>query len=378
MSSGLKVGLVNFVTNTPYGSIHKFCPSTDFMKRLQEGKLLTVPYYAKNRTRHNETQEYNNVDYEVLRYKNYFGENKNIVINGFINQTTNLYLVSKFLNDGLTFIVLSLPYDVHINSLLFDIDKYFTIIKKNSPKISPVFLLRYPNTNNYCILETSPEEVKKAIFKKYPECVNVLIHPFTYNTSYETTYATYIDIQTVIRDFYENEDRFVSFTDDECNVIDMLYNTDKILSKKSIYTESTMRSICNASHMTAELFMDKIVHSGLFNRFDGKVINQYYFKNGTEDSNIIPVLLNMFSETTYVKSKRTNLGRHYISNIRFRGTIPAKFKKRVFMPDRLILKIFNSLKAGRTTIGKDKLYLRKYDHDEIGSLYVNVQKPRFI
>ena len=90
MSDMLKIGLVNFVTNTPYGSIHKFCPSTDFMKRLQEGKLLTVPYYAKNRTRHNETQEYNNVDYEVLRYKNYFGENKNIVINGFINQTTNL------------------------------------------------------------------------------------------------------------------------------------------------------------------------------------------------------------------------------------------------------------------------------------------------
>ena len=380
MSEGLKLGLVNFVSNNPYASIHKLCPTADYMERLHDGKLKSYPYYAK-KTRDcvNETQEYNNIPYELHRYKNYFGENKHISITGYINQATNFYLVSKFLNHGLTFFVLNVGHIMQSTSLMNEINKIMVILDKNSPDASYAFLLRYPDTSKWCYAASSSEAVRKEILEKYPKCFEVLIHPFSYNVNYDLIYETFVDVQSVIRNYYSDENKFISFSSEETESLDTLLN-DRVLMKKSVYTIDTIRSVCNASHMDADIFMDKISKSGLFSRFDGNIIGNYFFKNGTTNDRIIPVILNLFNETTYIKSSNTRLGRHYISNVRFRGLIPDQFKKKIMMPDRLLLKVLDSLKVGRATLKNDKLYLRRYDYDEIGSSqsFIVDKKPRFI
>ena len=373
MPDDLKIGLVNFVTNNPYASIHKFCPTQDYMKRLAEGKLKTTPYYSKY-NEHNEKQEYNNRPYELHSYEDYFGKNKNLNIVGYINQATNFYLVSKLLNNGLTFIVLNVSYATKINSILKEVDNYLKVLKKNAPNSSYALVLRYPDTTKWCIAASSPETVKEAIFEKYPECKNVIIHPFSYMVEYNIIYDNFIDIRDTIENFYEEDSNFVSFTIDEQESLEtLLFN--KTLSKKSVYTEDTIRSVCNASHMNADEFMKKIVKIGLFTHFNGKQVDRYYFKNGLTCDNIVPTLINMATESTYLK--RLKIGRHYISNTRFRNLIPSQFKKRIMMSDRLILKIFESMKVGRHTIKGDKLYLRVYDYDELNP-YSERIKVRFI
>ena len=49
------------------------------------------------------------------------------------------------------------------------------------------------------------------------------------------------------------------------------------------------------------------------------------------------------------------------------------------MSDRLVLKIIESLKAGRATLKGNRLYLRKYDFDELDSTFVSGRENiRFI
>ena len=376
----LKVGIVNFVSNNPYASIHKLCPTADYMKRLHDGKLISYPYYSnkpKNYT--NESQEYNNIPYEIHRYKNYFGENKHINITGYINQSSNFYLISKFLNDGFTFFVLNVGHVMQLSSLMNEVNKFITILNKNAPNTSYAFLFRYPDTSKWCYAASSKDEIRKEILDKYPKCFEVLVHPFSYNVTYDLIYETFVDVQNVIRNYYTDESKFISFSKEEIDSLDILLN-DRVLSKKSVYTINTIKAVCNSSHMNVDEFIDKISKSGLFNRFDGEVIGNYFFKNGTSYDRIIPTLINLFGETTYIKGSKTGLGRHYISNVRFRGSISDQFKKKIMMSDRLLLKILESLKLGRATLKNDKLYLRKYDYDEISSSHPLFfeKKPRFI
>ncbi len=379
MSDGMKVGLVNFVTNNPYGSIHRFCPSVDFMDRLKSGRLVSYPYYSENKNHENERQEFNNAKYELLSYTDYFKENYNLTIIGYINQACNFYIVSKFLNNGLTFIVLNMPTGMNLSTITNDVGKYLKIIKKNAPDSAVAVILRYAETNKWCLLANSAAEIKKSVSEKYPKLVNVLIHKFSYTADFDIISSTFVEIQDVIKKHYKDENKFVSWTPDEEESLRTLFH-DKILSKKSVFTENTIRSVCNASHMDADLFMKKLVKSGTFSHFTGDPIDKYYFKNGLSNDRIMPVLMSLLGETTYLKkTSGFRLGLHYVSSSRFRGLIPDLFKKKIMMSDRLILKIIESLKIGRATLKGNRLYLRKYDFDELDSTFVNCRENiRFI
>ena len=378
MSKDLKIGLVNFGTNSPYASIHKFCPTEDYMARLYEGKLKTLPYYSKSGA-HNEKQEYNRISYEMVHYCDYFKKNINLNVVGYINQASNFYMVSKFLNNGLTFLVLNMGHIMNADSLLKEIENYVTVLKKNSPNSSYAIVLRYPDTSRWCFIATSTEEAKNAVFDKYPECKNVIIRPFSYTVEYETTYNTFLDIRETIEDFFEEEENFVVLAPEEQESLNTLLD-DRTLSKKSVYTENTVRAVCSASGMNTESFMEKIVKSGFFTHFEGNPIGKYYFKNAAANDSILPVLLHLSEETTYVKrGYGSRIGRHFITNVRFRHVIPDSFKRKIMMSDRLILKILESLKAGRPTMKGNRLYLRVYDYDEFNSVKgICGRKPRFI
>ena len=359
------VGLVTFITNSPYGSIHKFCPSQDFMDRLQKNQLDTYAYYSENGIRTAEKQEYNSNPYELHVYDDYFAKNYNLRIAGYINQEQNLYLISKLVNYGLTFIVLNLTYAMQIPTILSGVGRYLKIIKRNSPNSAVALLMRYPDSNKWCILNTSKSKVIESVKNQYTELIDVIVHPFSYTADYDITYETFIDIRKIIEKYYSDKSRFISFTKTEYDVSNNLLN-GSVFGKKTAYSEKTIKAICDSSGIDGKSLTEKLVKSGVFNHFDGDIIGKYYFKNGEEDNRIIPVLLNIFNNTTYLK-KRMDYGcpaRHFVTPYLFRRSIPMKFKDKIAMSDRLILKILDSINVGRATLSGKRVYLRRYDIGE--------------
>ena len=359
------VGLVTFITNSPYGSIHKFCPSQDFMDRLQNNQLKTYAYYSDDGTRTSEKQEYNSNPYELYTYKDYFEENYSLSIVGYINQEPNLYLISKLVNSGLIFVVLNLTYAMQIPTILANVGKYLKIIKKNSLSSAVALLMRYPDSNKWCILNTDQKKVIDSVKKQYPDLIDVLVHPFSYTADYDITYETFIDIRQVIEKYYSDRSKFVSFTKDEYDVSHSILS-GKILGKKTVYSEKTIKAVCDSYGINGCKLIGKLVKSGILNHFKGNIIDKYYFKNGNSENRIIPVLLNIFNNTTYLKKSMeyNSPARHFVTPYLFRRSIPMKFKDRIAMSDRLILRILDSINAGRATLSGKKVYLRRYDIGE--------------
>ena len=367
--NNISIGLVNFYVNNSYGSIYRFCPSTDFMDRLKNNRLRSYSYYDKDYTK-SETHEYNNEGYELLSYKDYFKENYNLNIVGYINQSNNFYLVSKFFNNGLTFLVLNSSYGMTEKDTLNEMHNYIAVINKNSPKAKVIFLLRYPNNTGYS--KFSPhflDEVKDDILKKYKNCLNILIQPFSYQVEYNYINQSFIEIRENIEKFFTDEGNFVTFTPNEQESVNTLLH-DPVLAKKSIFTEKTVRAVCSRELFNTEEFMNKLVSCGLFHRFSGNKTNQYFFKNGSERHNIIPTLLMLMTNSSYDyynKNKvRTKQSQYFLPSHKFIALIQSSLKQKIPMCDRLILKILENLKVGRPTFKGDRVYLRVYDFKEFG------------
>ncbi len=366
------VGLVTFITNSPYGSIHKFCPSEDYMTRLQNNNLSSHAIIHSSGYRSSEKQEYNSIPYELNTYQDYFDTDYGLNIVGYINQEQNIYLISKFLNYGLTFVVLNLSYAMEIQTIISNIGKYLKVFNKNTTSPNIALLLRYPETNKWCLLNTEPEKVISTIKNTHPNLVDVLVHPFTYTVDYDITLSTFLDIRRVIEDFYSDKNKFINFNEKEKKAASQLLS-GKTFGKKSVYSEKTIRAICKSFDSDPKELMNKLVKCGILNNFPGNTINKYYFKNGYSDDKIIPVLLNIFNNTTYMKKTMEYLSpaRHFVSPYLFRRSIPLKFKDKIPMSDRLILRILQNIKVGRTTLSGKKIYLRRYDIGEFSRVNNN-------
>ncbi len=368
------VGLVNFVVNTSYGSIYRFFPSKSFLDQLKNNDGTfgnRSPYYS------NGYQEYNSLSYELLSKSNYFKPNYSLNVIGYINQASNFYMISRFLNRGLTFMLFNAPYRCKENELMYDIDLHMKILKRNAPNANIVFILRYPDSSDLKDESISIcNKIKTLIQDKYPKCIDVLIHPMRYNVEYNKTLVLSNDIQNVVKYFYQDESKFVKFNESEQNSVHILLN-DPVLKKKSIYTEKTIRAVCNAQEFDTSKFMDKLIQCGLFYRFPGDQTSKYFFKNDNTPNSIVPLLLELIKNSRYLMSKNTKL-KYYLTSSQLRTFSSQIFKKGTPMGYRLLLKLLSSIKFGRSTLSGKKVYLRVYDYMDFGQ-YQSTNKPfRFI